>query len=116
MHHNVLLAGRYDKQTYIQSLSSNAEILTIRAVLIILRYNDQNVIRTITCHMHHNILLTGRLKIKGHRKESKFWRFEHFWLVYDIITITSYAPLRPCLLYTSPSPRDGLLSRMPSSA
>ena len=24
--------------------------------------------------------------------------------------------LDPCLLYTSPSPRDGLLSRMPSSA
>ena len=24
--------------------------------------------------------------------------------------------LIPCLLYTSPSPRDGLLSRMPSSA
>ena len=28
---------------------------------------------------------------------------------------TSYI-LGPCLLYTSPSPRDGLLSRMPSSA
>ena len=26
------------------------------------------------------------------------------------------ADLIPCLLYTSPSPRDGLLSRMPSSA
>ena len=26
------------------------------------------------------------------------------------------AQLRTCLLYTSPSPRDGLLSRMPSSA
>ena len=26
------------------------------------------------------------------------------------------APQEPCLLYTSPSPRDGLLSRMPSSA
>ena len=26
------------------------------------------------------------------------------------------AVLRSCLLYTSPSPRDGLLSRMPSSA
>ena len=26
------------------------------------------------------------------------------------------ALLAPCLLYTSPSPRDGLLSRMPSSA
>ena len=25
-------------------------------------------------------------------------------------------PLDACLLYTSPSPRDGLLSRMPSSA
>ena len=25
-------------------------------------------------------------------------------------------PFKPCLLYTSPSPRDGLLSRMPSSA
>ena len=27
-----------------------------------------------------------------------------------------YVPLQICLLYTSPSPRDGLLSRMPSSA
>ena len=27
-----------------------------------------------------------------------------------------YAANRDCLLYTSPSPRDGLLSRMPSSA
>ena len=27
-----------------------------------------------------------------------------------------YQPNNPCLLYTSPSPRDGLLSRMPSSA
>ena len=30
---------------------------------------------------------------------------EVFWVI-----------LIPCLLYTSPSPRDGLLSRMPSSA
>ena len=29
---------------------------------------------------------------------------------------SSYAPMITCLLYTSPSPRDGLLSRMPSSA
>ena len=27
-----------------------------------------------------------------------------------------FEPLKNCLLYTSPSPRDGLLSRMPSSA
>ena len=30
--------------------------------------------------------------------------------------LTEEAALRACLLYTSPSPRDGLLSRMPSSA
>ena len=30
-------------------------------------------------------------------------------------TVTVKA-VNPCLLYTSPSPRDGLLSRMPSSA
>ena len=30
--------------------------------------------------------------------------------------VTQYSGLRGCLLYTSPSPRDGLLSRMPSSA
>ena len=37
---------------------------------------------------------------------------QHGWLTMqeftDLVTI--------CLLYTSPSPRDGLLSRMPSSA
>mgnify|MGYP003685337367 CR=1 FL=1 len=30
--------------------------------------------------------------------------------------IYSFASIGGCLLYTSPSPRDGLLSRMPSSA
>ena len=36
----------------------------------------------------------------------------------DILTQISAvnAALKGCLLYTSPSPRDGLLSRMPSSA
>ena len=31
-------------------------------------------------------------------------------------TVISSDLSKPCLLYTSPSPRDGLLSRMPSSA
>ena len=30
--------------------------------------------------------------------------------------LTGYLSVAGCLLYTSPSPRDGLLSRMPSSA
>ena len=47
------------------------------------------------------------------------WTGEHHGMEFTIapnpfITITDLA--RHCLLYTSPSPRDGLLSRMPSSA
>ena len=37
------------------------------------------------------------------------WR----WHMYDTVKGSDYIG---CLLYTSPSPRDGLLSRMPSSA
>ena len=33
-----------------------------------------------------------------------------------IIALMAVTPIHRCLLYTSPSPRDGLLSRMPSSA
>ena len=36
--------------------------------------------------------------------------------VADAIRYGDDAHLKDCLLYTSPSPRDGLLSRMPSSA
>ena len=42
----------------------------------------------------------------------KFVPEEYQKLVFADIEI----PLNGCLLYTSPSPRDGLLSRMPSSA
>ena len=34
----------------------------------------------------------------------------------DTNNASDLTELEPCLLYTSPSPRDGLLSRMPSSA
>ena len=37
--------------------------------------------------------------------------------VYCLGDLVGYGPFpNDCLLYTSPSPRDGLLSRMPSSA
>ena len=38
------------------------------------------------------------------------------WYDKDIDVLMDRTKNRPCLLYTSPSPRDGLLSRMPSSA
>ena len=37
-------------------------------------------------------------------------------LLYGYIPLMISAQCVRCLLYTSPSPRDGLLSRMPSSA
>ena len=36
--------------------------------------------------------------------------------VYNMTDISQFPGFYTCLLYTSPSPRDGLLSRMPSSA
>ena len=38
------------------------------------------------------------------------------WSSKQLLKIISHTPVETCLLYTSPSPRDGLLSRMPSSA
>ena len=38
----------------------------------------------------------------------------HFYPIWEAATLDEW--LYNCLLYTSPSPRDGLLSRMPSSA
>ena len=35
---------------------------------------------------------------------------------FDVMVYCTDDPILTCLLYTSPSPRDGLLSRMPSSA
>ena len=51
----------------------------------------------------------------------EFWVSQIFWLVLTfgllyIILSKLILPKISCLLYTSPSPRDGLLSRMPSSA
>ena len=41
---------------------------------------------------------------------------EWSWSVGKEINDNEHGLVYPCLLYTSPSPRDGLLSRMPSSA
>ena len=45
-------------------------------------------------------------------KDSEFGKI----LVNSCLTLSIVAGMSVCLLYTSPSPRDGLLSRMPSSA
>ena len=69
------------------------------------------------------LILRGIFKIKFH-----FWSVQPVFHIYDLQhwcnpykvietelpTVNKYVNI--CLLYTSPSPRDGLLSRMPSSA
>ena len=47
--------------------------------------------------------------VLGKLTESKVIKNEHIYL-------SVHEEIQTCLLYTSPSPRDGLLSRMPSSA
>ena len=39
-----------------------------------------------------------------------------YWEQGNMQVLHLHGPVKICLLYTSPSPRDGLLSRMPSSA
>ena len=41
---------------------------------------------------------------------------QHIGYRYDVNLVPDYDRLTPCLLYTSPSPRDLSTSRMPSSA
>ena len=53
-------------------------------------------------------LLTGEITSKA--------KVDYIKLVRNVIKEIGYEGYRACLLYTSPSPRDGLLSRMPSSA
>ena len=55
----------------------------------------------------------GRAKQQRERKRR---RRRSIWVLIVAILMVAGAAYVVCLLYTSPSPRDGLLSRMPSSA
>ena len=56
----------------------------------------------------HGHLLPGLL--------GAFWNLELFVRKEMVSKLFRIGVIESCLLYTSPSPRDGLLSRMPSSA
>ena len=72
---------------------------------------------------HRGAYLLGSVVADAHglaglkREDTHFYSFDkpmedHPWRV----MLARFPILQTCLLYTSPSPRDGLLSRMPSSA
>ena len=50
------------------------------------------------------------------RTQFKSWSFTDIIRHLHVWNIAAYTSLKGCLLYTSPSPRDDELSRMPSSA
>ena len=58
----------------------------------------------------------GAQALLFYRKRKKSPRLKDEQLRNKITSLLEELPTRTCLLYTSPSPRDGLLSRMPSSA
>ena len=63
----------------------------------------------------------GMSLLSGHGLSTQIGDLASFFLVVGIFTLCAAVKkdkvwLYTCLLYTSPSPRDGLLSRMPSSA
>ena len=64
--------------------------------------------------------LARQLSEEGHNVtvvDTNKARVEHIGESYDVMSILGNgSSITTCLLYTSPSPRDGLLSRMPSSA
>ena len=58
--------------------------------------------------------------IQAAKRKARGYKSTHFKTIAFLLTgkfdFRAINPYLPCLLYTSPSPRDGLLSRMPSSA
>ena len=65
-------------------------------------------------------LKTGELDLNDWNSGDKTWVIDSIFTrkhnEHMIFYKTFFTHLLGCLLYTSPSPRDGLLSRMPSSA
>ena len=57
-------------------------------------------------------MLTPEEKMQAEKVTEEFWKEIEAEAAKYEVTVDYYL----CLLYTSPSPRDGLLSRMPSSA
>ena len=82
------------------------------------------IIAATTCFMSFAVIpMTGKVKLFGHETTMQLTDLPVGVLyILSIASIGVYGIVLAgwssgsCLLYTSPSPRDGLLSRMPSSA
>ena len=69
--------------------------------------------------MHAEKMARGDEAYQGKLLEARQsdWKDEAVLIILSLpVLVLAWAVISDCLLYTSPSPRDGLLSRMPSSA
>ena len=68
-------------------------------------------------HLGTRIVINEEVFLKIEARENQFFTISTETSVMKILNSNGLTPLPPyCLLYTSPSPRDATLSRMPSSA
>ena len=91
---------------------------------------DRSTVSTINIAKNFNCtIFEGSWISEGIRRNEGIKKCSHDWileidaderaskqLIDEASSINCLLALSSCLLYTSPSPRDGLLSRMPSSA
>ena len=110
-------------RAYVVPVSYHISITSVRwhglACLIALRCKISCVVSLVRSS-HYTVLSTRRHRAHPvsvpilppiNREIQDLWRQNH-----DTEVLHCNAVKRVCLLYTSPSPRDGLLYRMPSSA
>ena len=101
-----------DISTQAVGLASSADFslinLFLRADIIV----KSVILMLIACSVYSWAIIINKIKLfkkinqSTEEFETKFWNSKSAETFYNNL----------CLLYTSPSPRDGLLSRMPSSA
>ena len=74
----------------------------------------------ISCLLVTGLALIGMINYRTENNAFKLWIPDNSDFVENFAWLEEHSPpemrFNSCLLYTSPSPRDGLLSRMPSSA
>ena len=98
-------------EVYCQNYERFSDVLT---AVLVPENKDADQLRKIILENFNMSLGNGLSKLKG-----KVFRIGHLGDFNDISLLGTLSGVEmglDCLLYTSPSPRDGLLSRMPSSA